>query len=566
MKIRNLILACLLCSSYCASAETYYVSPLGNNGTTGSLADPLFLIQEAVDNCISESDTIYLSEGTYWQHVLIAEKNGIYISSIDPLAPATFSGSGVEGLHQIEIQNSDNIQVSNLIVREHFVQDANSIYINGSGNHIYITDCEFFNIGWGSDPLADPESFSPTRQAHAILINGRTELGVQNVYIGRNQFHDIIVGNSECITLTGNTYNFLIEDNTLENITNIGIDIAGHFAWALPAEIDQSLNQARNGRIRRNIVRSCRRPTAGNEPAGIYVDGGANVIIDRNNVNNNGTGISVGCENVNKTASSITIANNIVYNNDKFGSVFGANAGNIELCTMRNNTFYNNGIFFDNSGSISIQRSTDSTIRDNIVFLTSPDYFGISAFGFIVENLTLISNQLFSPAGETPRVFAFSPAEGSTSQVFNMPFQDPLLIDPEGIEPDFQLQNNSPCIDQANPFFVPLPEELDFYGNERQIILVDVGAAEKDFVDGLKEQNVFDLSIFPNPSKGQVTIKASANIYSIRLVDIRGKTVKIVEMASGKVQQIYVEDLEAGIYVIAINTKLGMATKKLIIE
>ena len=485
---------------------------------------------------------------------------------MDALAPATLSGSGVEGLHQIEIQNSDNIQLSNLILREHFMQDANSIYVNGSGNNIQITDCEFFNIGWGNDPLADPESFSPIRQAHAILINGRTEMGVQDVYIGRNQFHDIIVGNSECITLTGNTHNFLIEDNTLENITNIGIDIAGHFTWALPAEIDQSLNQARNGRIRRNIVRSCRRPTAGNEPAGIYVDGGANVIIDRNDVSNNGTGISVGCENADKTASTITIANNIVYNNDKFGSVFGANAGNIELCTMRNNTFYNNGIFFDNSGSISIQKSTDCTIRDNIVFLTSADYYGISAFGFLVENLTIIGNQLFSTAGETPRVFAFSPGEGSTSAVFNMPFQDPLLLAPADLVPDFHLQNNSPCIDQGNPFLLQLPEELDFYGSDRQIVLVDVGAAENDFVEGLKEQNAIDLSIYPNPSRGEITVTASAEMKHILIVNVMGKIVKSVEVNNVLVYNLNLQGLASGFYTIYIASESGLNSQKVILE
>ncbi len=423
----NRVLALLIFLSSGAFAETYYVSPTGNNGAAGSVEDPFFLIQEAVDNCISGSDTIYLTEGSYWQHFLISQKSGIYIASFDPLNKSTLSGSGVEGLYQIEITNSDNIHIANLILREHFIQDAISIYAYGSGDGLAITDCEFFNIGWGSDPSIDPESFSPTRQAHAILVNGSNEAGIHNVYIGRNHFHDIIVGNSEVVTLTGNTVDFLIEDNTIEDVTNIGIVIAGHYSWAFPVELDPELNQARNGRIRRNEIRNCRRPTAGNDPAGIYVDGGAHVIIDRNEVHDCGTGISIGCENAGALASDITVADNIVYNNDRFGSSFGANAGNIENCTMRNNTFFNNGIFFDNSGSISIQKCKDSYIRDNIVYLTSADFYGISAFGYLAENLMVTNNQLYSTAGETDRVIAISPADGSAVTVENMPFQDPLL-------------------------------------------------------------------------------------------------------------------------------------------
>ncbi|MEZ5173944.1 MAG: hypothetical protein R2850_10690 [Bacteroidia bacterium] len=42
------------------------------------------------------------------------------------------------------------------------------------------------------------------------------------------------MGNSEAITLTGNVTNFLIEDNHIHDITNIGIDVAGHYSWLIP--------------------------------------------------------------------------------------------------------------------------------------------------------------------------------------------------------------------------------------------------------------------------------------------------------------------------------------------
>lgn len=564
MNSRHYLLPMLLFVGNCASANTYFVSPSGNGGAAGTETDPFFLIQEAVENCISVSDTIYLAEGSYWQHFTIEDKDGIYISSIDPLNKSTLSGSGVEGLNQIEISNANNIHIANIILREHFIQDANAIYMFGEGSNLLITDCEFYDIGWGNDPLADPENFSPIRQAHAILINGRTETGIQNIYLGRNHFHNVIVGNSECITLTGNTYDFLIEDNVLEDITNIGIDIAGHFSWALPVEIDETLNQSRNGRIRRNLVRRCRRPTAGNEPAGIYIDGGANVIVDRNEVYENGTGISIGCENAGKTASGITIANNVIYNNDKFGSVFGANAGNLLNSTLRNNSFYNNGIFFDNSGSISIQKSADSFITDNIVYITDEAYYGISAFGFAVENLMIVRNQLYSDDGLTPRVFAFSPADESSSIVLNMPFQNPELVSLVEGDYNFNLQNTSPCINEGNPSFSLLPEEFDFYGNTREISIVDIGAAEGDFVDAINGASTFNFKLFPNPTNGQLIVQASSEIESIRVIDSTGKNLISVNNTLNE-HHIDLSHLDSGIYLIEVRIVGEIVTEKLIV-
>jgi hypothetical protein len=556
----------LIISASEAISSTFYVSPSGENGATGSFEDPFFLIQEAIDSCTENTDTIYLMEGTYWQHFTIALKSNILISSLDPSNPSTLSGSGVEGLNQIEISAFNNIRISHIIFREHFIQDANAIYAFGTGSGLFITDCEFFNIGWGNDPLADPESFEPIRQAHAILINGREEASLNNVYIGRNHFHDIIVGNSECITLTGNTVDFLIEDNTIEDITNIGIDIAGHFPWAFPIELDETLNQTRGGRIRRNIVRRCKRPTANNEPAGIYVDGGANVIIDRNEVYDNGTGISIGCENFNSTASDIIVANNLVYNNDKFGTVFGANSGNIENCTLRNNTHYNNGIFFDNSGNVSIQKSSNSLISDNIVYLTSNDFFGLSAFGYLVNNLEISRNLFYNESGETSRLYVFSPAEGSSFTENNPDFADPLFTDTDSENLDFSLMDGSPAINQGNPLFEALPEELDFYGSTRLIELIDIGASESDFVSGIEDERNIEFVIYPNPTSDYFTIDGSSEIREIYILNCLGAVVFSREGISQRPIRISTSHLKPGAYIIHLRTEKSVFAKKLVVE
>ncbi len=567
--MKNFNLIAILClTPFLCFGDTFYVSTTGADNGIGTIDDPFNMIQDAIfaASATSSSDTIYLQQGIYDQTVNFNEEDGIYLMSQESGNPATIIGNGVEDLPMVSIHNSFNIRISNIIFRDKIHQDAKAIYATGRGNGLTITDNEFYNIGWGDDPTADPEAFDVVRQAHCILINGRDGTGISNVYIGRNQIHDIITGNSETITLAGNTFDFLIEDNVIEDVTNIGIDIAGHFDWAFPSELNQVLNQARSGRIRRNIVRRCRRPTPGNEPAGIYIDGGSNVIVDRNEVYDNGSGISVGCENLDKTASSVVIANNVIYNNDKFGCVFGANTGNIEVCTLRNNTFFNNGIQFDNSGSISIQKSTDGFIADNIVYLTSEDYYGISAFGYLVENLMIVRNQLYSPFGETPRVFTFSPAESSTSAIDNLPFQDPLLADVSVETPDFHLLENSPCIDQANPFFAPLPEELDFYGNEREIQFVDVGASESDFTDGIVDNIEINLQLFPNPSSKWIHFKSPNLIHRVTFCDLFGKSILTLASINSLETSCDISELPNGIYLARIETAKGDITRRVLVS
>ncbi|MFT4770813.1 MAG: hypothetical protein ACJAZC_002154 [Cryomorphaceae bacterium] len=452
-----------------------------------------------MDNCTSGNDTIYLTEGTYWQSVAISGKDGIYLSSADALAPATLSGSGVEGLNMITIENSNSICIVNLIIREKFLQDANAICVVGEGDGIYIIDNEIFNIGWTDDSEADPEVAAPVGKAHAILINGRTENGLRAVYIGRNYFHNIVAGNGECLTLTGNTYDFLIEDNLIEDVTNIGIDIAGHFSWAFPVELDQSLNQSRSGRIKTNTVKRCRRPTAGNEPAGIYADGGKDVIIDNNRVYDNGTGISFACENFEVTASGMKVVNNLIYNNDKFGAVFSANAGLVENSVFRNNTLFNNGVFFDNSGSIALQKSASSSILNNIIYLTSEDYFGLSLFGFVVSDLEINHNIFFSPDGSTPRVFAFNPGVGSGSSADDPIFEDPLFASAEEAAPDFHLLEGSPAIDAGTQNVELVPDERDMDGILRVLENIDMGAFEAQTLVGLTDRKHAEVDIFQIP-------------------------------------------------------------------
>ncbi|HPE56211.1 MAG TPA: T9SS type A sorting domain-containing protein [Bacteroidales bacterium] len=73
------------------------------------------------------------------------------------------------------------------------------------------------------------------------------------------------------------------------------------------------------------------------------------------------------------------------------------------------------------------------------------------------------------------------------------------------------------------------------------------------------------FSIYPNPASGSFTIdlKAFQNIESIQIIDIRGAEFKTPELKSSKLR---IENLQAGIYFVKVNSKEGNFTEKIVVK
>jgi len=81
----------------------------------------------------------------------------------------------------------------------------------------------------------------------------------------------------------------------------------------------------------------------------------------------------------------------------------------------------------------------------------------------------------------------------------------------------------------------------------------------------LDREDVLDatkVSIYPNPTSDHLNIKTNAVITSIEMFDLLGKSV----LQSSGAEQIKVNHLPAGVYMLRINTEQGKLTKKVIIE
>lgn len=469
----------LICSSLSLSGASYYVATNGvDNPENGSISSPFLTIQYG-SNQLLPGDSLIIKGGIYSESVFLNNSGtvGMPITLMAFLNETPIiDGTGLSESELLIISSKDHVTIDGLTLQNKYGQNSKGIYIVGECDNISIKNCEIKNIGWTTNTEADPYSVDPTGQAHGLLVNGRSSTGITNVSITDCQIHDIITGNSEALTLVGNVSGFEIAYIEVYDTKNIGIDIAGHYTWAVDSGVDPALNQSRQGSIHHCIVYNNRRFSNFDAPPGIYSDGSKDIIIYNNVVYNNGNGLSVGCENANFTASNITVVNNLVYNNDNQGIYFGSNASNITDCILKNNTFVENGtngIFYS---EISLQNSSDCLITQNILIPRVTSNYAISIFGYSVSNLTVDNNLAYRYGGDLSNIFIpGSPAQfiDTNSILVNPSFTDSLIS-----QLDINLKQNSIAIDKGLSLYETY-QTLDINDNYRTVNgKMDLGAAE----------------------------------------------------------------------------------------
>ena len=173
------------------------------------------------------------------------------------------------------------------------------------------------------------------------------------------------------MALTGNVQYWQVTGNRIHDNNNIGIVAAGYEKAAPQTAYDRP----RNGLIAGNTVyniSSLHNPAyQGQESAdGIYVDGAADVVIERNLIHNADLGIEAASEHKGRVSDAVTIRSNIVYASNQVGISIGGYAkgvGGTSHCTIVNNTLFGNGTAPNSEGEFQIQfHATGNVFENNI--------------------------------------------------------------------------------------------------------------------------------------------------------------------------------------------------------
>ena len=504
-----------------ALAADRYIAPDGNDSGSGTLAQPWLTFAHATRE-LTTGDTLHLRGGIYAERLILTGKSG---APGTPIIIRTFEGEaavidgdtltvppgGRSGL--VVLENCNHLQLQGIEIRN-FVTAAHDrtpagIQIEGSGTGLEVRDCTIHHI-WQSSNNGNANGFG-------ISVYGTSSSPINELVLDGNEIYDLRTGLSESVVLNGNVTNFTVSRNHVHDCNNIGIDFIGYEGSA-PAEVDR----ARDGVCRENLVHdidSSFNPGYGGNftngggersAAGIYVDGGTNITIERNHVYACDFGIELASEHATGFTNEIRMFNNLLHHNLGPGLIMGgydSNRGKTRLCEVRNNTLYRNDTLLTYGGQIALQFYLEENVFKNNIVWASPTTKQMVVHYVEGGNATkrafppgnVFDYNIYFCEGDADGIeFGLNP-DGTGNQSYsglpawraavgsdaNSIFLNPgfatAVPSVRASADDFKLVTESGAVDigEPSPPYVPDSEEKDFFGRSRVATSrVDVGFNE----------------------------------------------------------------------------------------
>jgi hypothetical protein len=476
-----------------SNSATFFVTPKGSDSNNGRPAAPWRTIQHAVDG-VNPGDTVLVKTGTYHELVRFnrsgSETAGFITLKNAPGESPVMDGAGlVDGgkkevvLVMIENQNYvrvEGFEICNLITSDPKYFPA-GIWVRGTSHHVQLIGNRVHHIR--------QETKGRHGNAHGIAVYGTSASGsIHDILIDGNEIWECRLGSSESMVLNGNVEDFIVRNNRVHDNNNIAYDFIGH-ERVCP---DLSLNQARNGLVADNIaynIDSRLNASYGSDNPcadGFYVDGGKDIVFERNRAYGCNIGFEVASEHGSKSTSGIIVRNNLIYNNHVIGLAMGgydAKRGSARNNVVVNNTFYqNNSEDREEGAELLLQYyCTDNTFKNNIVV-------GRSGTPMVRHESRTGSNNLFDGNlyyCDGKSLWKWNAVSFSTFEVYrsgsglesNSIFGDPRFNDARPL--DFRPAPVSPAVDRGENLSAGITGSTDFNGNPRVINgRVDMGAVE----------------------------------------------------------------------------------------
>ncbi|MGV6828553.1 MAG: fibronectin type III domain-containing protein [Flavobacteriales bacterium] len=477
---RLFLLFCVI--SISSIAQNVYVSPSGNNNNSGSETSPWQTIQYAIDH-VNAGQTIYVRNGIYTEKVTFlgstdsgSSTGGHVILKNYPNETPIIDGTGInpisrEGL--ISIIDASFIKIIGFEI-QNFNTSSNSstpvgIYLEGNAT----------NIELKNNTIHDIISTGSNGGAHGIGVFGTNATSaIHTLTIDNNEIYNCTLRWSEAMVLNGNVRNFTVSNNSVHDVDNIAYDFIGFEGECSGCgTVDQNnLDQARDGFVFNNVaynIDTKDNPVYNNErsAAGFYVDGGKDIIFERNTSHHCNLGFELASEHNGKATSGIIVRNNFVYKNHVLGITTGGysnNRGDADNCTIVNNTFYKNNNSTRNQddwgAEILLQSNNHNNIYKNNIVFADPNRPRVIE-GNNTNTGTVFDYNLYfgSTAGTAP----------GTNSIIN----DPLLVNPDS--GDLHILNGSPAINTGENLSPSIIGDFDFDLEARiDSNIVDIGADE----------------------------------------------------------------------------------------
>ncbi len=465
---------------------TFWVSPSGDDGAAGTEGAPWRTIQHAAST-VPPGAVVNVRDGTYNEAVQVnvsgnADAGPIVFQNAPGQHPI-IDGTSLDvpadfhGLFSIDGQRY--ITIHGFEIRNYRTDEPGhgpvGIWVTGASDHISILDNRVHAIQTNVQQRNGGD-------AHGIAVYGTDSAHpITDVVVSGNEVYDCKVGSSESVVVNGNVVGFQITHNSVHDNNNIGIDVIGYEGKSS----DPSVDAARDGIVSDNLVYnidSYGNPAYGTDRSanGIYVDGGRDVLVERNVIHDVNIGMEFASEHAGRSTSYVTARNNVVYDATVIGLAIGGydtKRGNIEHCTIVNNTFVNDG-----DVELLIQFDTrDDQIMNNIVVADRSRNFIENRYA---EHGDQIDHNLYFASGggdagswqwNGVSYHSFSDYVAATGNDRSSMFTDPGFRDQASAA--FDLVDGSPAIDAG--VYLPAAGEVDAKGAPRAAGgVIDLGAYE----------------------------------------------------------------------------------------
>ncbi len=579
-----------------------FINTFGLFGSTISVGDSGYdytTIKEAI-NAAYAGDTILVHEKSQPYFELIrfirsGNENDGYITLMaypgeHPVLDATGVSTGTDWIVGIvKIINKSYIRLEGFEMRNMITSDTDKfpagIWVRGNSHHIEIKNNNIHHI----------EHNHRDGGAHGIAVYGtNTTVSIHDILIDGNEVHHCKLAWSESIVLNGNVENFVVSNNIVHDNNNIAFDFIGFEGTCSDVTLDQARNGLVTGNIAYNIDSRSNPSYDGDGSAdGIYVDGGKDIIIEKNIVFNCNIGVELASEHSNGFTSGVILRNNLIRNNHAIGIAIGgydAQRGKTLNCTIVNNTLYHNrSDDFDWGGEIYIQYYCENNIiKNNIVYSKSNipliSYSNTTGKDFHIDYNDYYSSGTKRWVWEGNEYSNFNAYKNNSKNDSNSFYADPLLEDVENNDP--ALLENSPAVNSGVTLSPDIIGNEDFFGNPRIVgDTVDIGAVEYNNPTGIKTgkitipQSIRLLNPFPNPFNPAVTLKFKVSPaflhrnVSLNIYDLRGRLIDTVFNGTVEQQEYKFEwngitnsgeQIPSGIYLLSLTIGSYKTTKKLI--
>ena len=389
--VRHWLALALLLSVFSSEAAVRYVSTSGLDTNPGTLAQPWRTIQKAA-NTVVAGDIVNIrgNGGIYAERVTLTNRDGtaalpivFQTNSGDP--PAILDLTGFTPLVSFSavfrITSSDYITVQNLEIRNYkstgteaaqLQQIPVGLYVVGDCNGVAIRNCKVHDI-W--------QSSSTAGNGFGIAAYGNNPTAINGLVLDGNEVYNLRTGSSESVTLNGNVTNFQVTNNTIHDCNNIGIDCIGFEGTNANAALDQARFGLCAGNTIYNIDSKFNPAYGGNfttggdnstrSAPGMYVDGGRDIVLERNRVFACNFALSLGSETLGRVTSNAIARNNLFHHCHVGGIVMGGSElsnGGATNCSLLNNTIYGNDTAGAGGGQISLQNYLNGiVIQRNLI-------------------------------------------------------------------------------------------------------------------------------------------------------------------------------------------------------